>query len=482
MNLEQFNRRNPIGFSFGPDTPQKFQDMMIQCEKIRQDKLGKNQNRRKYYNGKMSLDSLGIAIPPQLEGMRVSIDWAKKAVEGLAQRSKFDGFSCKDEVTDKLLKRLDEESNFKQKYKIALNDQLVYGCSFITLSIGEEDEPNIIINLHSAEDGAVVWDYRKNRVEYGMTIVDYDVQGKPIEACLYTDELVIHFYLIDGVWRPKYYDSIIGRPLMEVLRYKPTSDHLGQSRITRSVMTTIDCAIREIVRGEIAQEFNTTPQKIVLGADKETAKALINSKWEAYIGSLMAITGGKDGRADVKQLPQGTVNNHTTYMRSLAARFSGETNLPVSVLGVLHDQASSKEAIEASYTELIADAEELNDNNRVAIKNIATMAIALINNTTIKDLTDEQKDIVAHFRNPSMPSVSVSADAAIKLASAIPGFANTETFLELFGFEEDKRREVTQQLRKANAIIDVDEYLSRRVENDNRETDAGASQKSENIS
>jgi hypothetical protein len=55
---------------------------------------------------------------------------------------------------------------------------------------------------------------------------------------------------------------------------------------------------------------------------------------------------------------------------------------------------------------------------------------------------------MAHFKNPAMPSVAVTADAAIKIASARQGFAQTDTFLEMVGFSPaDVRRIKAQEAR-----------------------------------
>ena len=65
------------------------------------------------------------------------------------------------------------------------------------------------------------------------------------------------------------------------------------------------------------------------------------------------------------------------------------------------------------------------------------------------ELSDEQKDVMAHFKNPAMPSVAMTADAAIKIASARPEFAGTDTFLEMIGFDQaDIRRIKAQEQRE----------------------------------
>ena len=67
---------------------------------------------------------------------------------------------------------------------------------------------------------------------------------------------------------------------------------------------------------------------------------------------------------------------------------------------------------------------------------------------------------MAHFKNPAMPSVAVTADAAIKIASAREGFASTDTFLEMIGFDKaDIRRIKAQEQRQRglNVAMEIEE-------------------------
>ena len=85
------------------------------------------------------------------------------------------------------------------------------------------------------------------------------------------------------------------------------------------------------------------------------------------------------------------------------------------------------------------------------------MALAIKNNVSLDDLTDSQKDIVAHFKNPAMPSVAATADAAIKIASARPGFADTDTFLEMIGFGPADIRRIKSQESLARGLSVLEE-------------------------
>jgi hypothetical protein len=85
------------------------------------------------------------------------------------------------------------------------------------------------------------------------------------------------------------------------------------------------------------------------------------------------------------------------------------------------------------------------------------MAIAIQNNVTLNELTDEQTDIVAHFKNPALPSIAASADAAIKIASARQGFAETDTFLEMIGFDKASIRRIKAQEQRYRGLATLEE-------------------------
>ena len=57
--------------------------------------------------------------------------------------------------------------------------------------------------------------------------------------------------------------------------------------------------------------------------------------------------------------------------------------------------------------------------------------------------------MMAHFKNPAMPSVAVTADAAIKIATARQEFASTDTFLEMIGFDQADIRRIRAQEQRA---------------------------------
>ena len=103
-------------------------------------------------------------------------------------------------------------------------------------------------------------------------------------------------------------------------------------------------------------------------------------------------------------------------------------------------------------------AEQLNTVNGNALHTIALMAQAIVNNVSLTDLDDTEKQVIAHFKNPAMPSIAATTDAAMKIATARPAFADTDTFLEMIGFDQaDIRRIKAQESRGRglNTLVDL---------------------------
>lgn len=376
---------------------------------------------------------------------------AAKAVDMLAARSIFDGFVYEDDVENGIEDVL-RLNRFKIMYKQATKSELVHSCAFATVSKGAEGEPPVLVSFYSAVNGAVIWDSRLKREECGFTIVKIDEKtNMPTWIDLYTDDAVIELRE-EGVWRATRLGHPQGRPLIYALVHCPDLDRpLGKSRISRAVMSLADSAIRTALRSEVSAEFFTSPQKYLLGIQEGFFDD--NPKWDAYIGNILAVTENPETGTvpQFGQLPQGTMQPHIDYMRSLAASFSGETNIPINALGIIHDNPASAEAMRTAESYLIMDAEDLNEVNGDALRNIGLMIHAIQGNTTVDKLTDAEKSIEPRFRNPSMPSVVSQSDAIIKQVSAIPWLAETEVALEELGYNKEQRTRLLSDKRKIAA-------------------------------
>lgn len=442
--------------------------MLMDLVQIYNAHSSKNAEKDKYYEGKISLNSvnLGIALPDGLARLEIGCAWGAKCVDVLAARSMFDGFVGENGEDVDALDKIVVDNRLIAEYMKACRDELRYGCDFATLSA--DPEIGCKIRFHSPRTAAAKWDGDLGRIAYGMAIIDTapdntsDASWSPSVINLYLDYAVIVLRRDGSLWKAERYSQSMGRPLMVPLIWNATSAKpFGRSRIKEPVRRLIDGYVRTIANATIGLEFATSPQKYLLGVTDDQYDALINQKFKQYVGNIIASTTNPETgeKPSFGQLTQGNISPHTEMIRILSTQFSAATGLTVTDTGVVNDaNPTSSDAILAQSQTLVAMAEQLNTGNGDALRMIALMALAISSGRTLEDLGDEEKAVIAHFKNPAMPSVAVTADAAIKLASVRPNFGETDTFLEMVGFDKADIRRIKAQEQMARGRATLEEF------------------------
>lgn len=421
----------------------------------------KNVEKQKYYEGKVALNdvNLGIALPEGLQKLEIGCAWGAKTVDVLAARSMFDGFVGVNGTDVEDLDRIAIDNNLLTEYAKACRDELKLGCTFATLSA--DPEIGVKIRFHSPMTAGALWDGVQGRIKCGFAIIDSVPDNNtelfvPSLINYYTSDSIWVLQGNNGSWTATRYPHKLGRPMMEALIWNATSDKpFGRSRIKEPIRRLIDGYIRTIANATIGLEFATSPQKYLLGVTDDQFDAVVSNKFRQYVGSIMTATTNPDsGQNPVfGQLQQGTIQPHVEMMRLLATQFSAASGLTVTDTGVVNDaNPTSSDAILAQSQTLVAMAEQLNAGNGVALRNIALMALAIKKKVRIEELSQEDLEVIAHFKNPAMPSVAITTDAAIKIASAREGFAETDTFLEMIGFDKAQVRRIRSQEAQARGL------------------------------
>ena len=424
--------------------------------------LSKNAQKYKYFEGNISLRevNLGIALPKGMAGLEIGCAWGAKTVAVLAARSMFDGFVGTNGYDVEALNKIVDDNDLLYEYMKACRDELKYGCTFATLSA--DPEIGCKIRFHSPQTAAAKWSGDKGRIECGFAVVDTAPSNVTAEAW---EPKIINFYtdtdiwvlIRDGnIWNAERYPHRMGRPLMEALVWNATSSKpFGRSRIKEPIRRLIQGYVRTLANATIGLEFATAPQKYILGVTDDQFDEITQSKFKQYVGNILAATTNPETgeKPSFGQLQQGNISPHVEMLRILATQYSAATGLTVTDTGVVNDaNPTSSDAILAQSQTLVGMAEQLNAGNGDSLKTIALMALAIVGNTTMEGLPDDQNGVVAHFKNPAMPSVAVTSDAAIKIASARPAFANTDTFLEMIGFNQADVRRIRAQEQRARGL------------------------------
>lgn len=462
-----------LNFGIVDGLPEEEQKKLNNLQYVYNYHVNKNEKKKRYYEGKITLKevNLGIALPNAFSKLEIGCAWGSKTVDVLAARSMFDGFVMENGKSADTMKQIMKRNHMIKEYTKACKEELKYGSVFAAVS-GSEGLAKI--RFYSPMCAAATWDNQKGAIDCGFAFEDLkedesEFDWTPSHVNLYTDTAIWQLTREGGKWSAEEFKHDFGMPLMVPMTWDATNDKpMGQSRIKEPIRRLIQSYVRTIANATIGLEFATSPQKYLLGITDEQYDELIDQKFRQYVGSILLSTSNPETgeKTSYGQLPQGSIEPHVQMLRIISTQFSAATGLTVTDTGVVNDaNPTSSDAILAQSQTLVAMAQQLNNENADALYQISQMALAIELGTTPDGLSEEEKNIVAHFKNPAMPSVAVTADAAIKIASAREGFSKTDTFLEMIGFDQADIRRIKAQEQRARGFNILTEEFGNNADN-----------------
>lgn len=413
------------------------------------EKSSRNRLRAQYMDGKKLLRKLPPSSPPYLRHLALVLGWPAKAVESLHRRTSFEGFALPGGDLDALgLNDILAANDYDTEAGLGELDALVQSCTFEIVTRGGEGEPAAVITQRSAHDATGEWNPRSRRLDSLLSVAERDDQGEVKDANLYLPNLTI--LIVDGKVADR--QSHPWHVPAEVVPYKPRLNRpFGSSRISRAVMSITDSAVRTVGRSEGTADFYGVPWFMIFGPDES---AFDKGSWQMIMDRINAIPdnttpGVTNQRADVKQFSQGDQRPHMEQLQMQAGLFAGETNIPVSSLGVGLSQANptSADSYIASREDLIAEAESAAKVWKQRHVRTAQRAWMVANGeSTVPDML---KDMQARYRNPRFTSQSAASDAAVKQVTAFPWLSESDAFVEHVFDDADLAERLLADKRRA---------------------------------
>jgi len=386
----------------------------------------RNRTLTEYYEAKQPLRWPGdMKVPDSIKRQYTPVGWARKAVDMLAELCVFEGFVSPKASDPWNLTATLQRIGFGGILQQAIQTALIHGCSFLATLRDAQGRP--VVRTHTAESAAALWNYPERRVEACMAVTDMDRHDNVTGLVLYLPDRTVGVRRVDGVWTlTGWQPSIDGTCGVQRLAYKPTETKpFGRSRISRDAMRCIDAADRMLVCVDANELFYSWPKIFILGASDDLAAMSPDDALRAYMGRMQIITKDSDGDSpQVVQLASSGADSTIQAFKMLASMFASSMNIPASSLGVVADSnPTSAEATDAQREDLIIEAQRCARDFGQSLLGMARLVVRAADpSVSDSDLDQLQAD----WRNPNTPSASMSADAFTKLASAIPGFADSD--------------------------------------------------------
>lgn len=407
-----------------------------------------------YYDQHRFFRSLGISVPPEMRYTRAALDWPSKAVQTLARKHVFEGFSLDGKPDPFDVGELLTVNQFDLELPQAITACYKHAVAFLTVTAGGEGDPAVVVQARDAKWATGLWDQRRRCLSAALTITETDKDGVPVGFNVYLPDVVLRAAKMGGFWETERIANPTGRVLVEPLVYDPQLGRpFGHSRISRTVRYLTDVAARTLVRAEVSSEFFSAPQRYALGVDLDAFKG--QNRWSAVTGRLLALTSNEDGVVpQVGTFPQISMEPHLAMYRQLAQNFCAATNLPQSSVGVFADNPASAEAMQAAEYALSDEAEYqwrvFSPALRRTLENVVMVRDGLA------APPGEAWRAAVNWKPARYVSPQAAADSLVKIVQALPQVADTNVALRRAGFTQAEIDEIEAKMRldQANSFLD----------------------------
>ena len=413
---------------------------------------GHNKELRDYYDGLIKASDYGVTadIPNDQ-----TCHWPQKAVDALADRIRLKSVAVLD-GDQAMLDAIVRRNNLVSNYNRHLPAKFIYGCMAATVTKGADGHARV--RFHSAETFTALPspDFDDGVVAGGLAIARRErtawSNGRmmPTVVNLHTPHNIGEFRQVAAnEWRYTPGEVPEELPTLFVFAHnaKGTLAPFGQTRITRFVRTLADDAARCMWHMQVSGAFYSMAKLYMTNLTDAQFDAVMAKKSEYNLSRLLALTDRGDGSSpNVGQLSGNSPQPFIDELRALACQFSGATGVPLNSLGIVQDNPSSAEAIQAAREDICLIAERDIEADRATLARVLRAAMAVEDNTTTDKVGGE---IIAEYESPMLYSLSARTDSAMKVASIDEGFAGSDEFYGMVGFDEATIAKLRSEKTKA---------------------------------
>lgn len=427
--------------------------------------LDRNSKLDMYYEGTVKVPELGLTIDRDdftRARSAIACYWPEKVVDALADRIRLRSV---DDGADGLVAQIAAENSLVEQYDGFLLSKLKHGPMFST--VGAQGGGRLpLIRFHSAKTAVAIPsdDMQFGRIGAGFAIARWERGNeletrRPAQVNLYERDRTTVLVRRGERWVVDYASLSAGVPMMFSFVHKRTAEKpFGKSRITRFVQCLTQSAVRVLWDAEVSAALYAMPKDAIMGLSDDQFDAMLSNKQKAYLDSLIiATTNDEGGLPKLQRLTANSPEVYRTQLNMLGAQLSGATGTPLNSLGIVQDNPSSAEAIQASREDICLIAEKDIQADRESMRNLLRCAVAVARNTTVDGLTDAERDVRVTYAEPMLNSRAAMADFAVKFASVRNGFGGTRTCARMCGFDEDSIKEMEAEERRgrANKMVDM---------------------------
>jgi hypothetical protein len=420
------------------------------------------------YDGIQTISYLDEEIRQQV-GRRlrtVVVNWERVILGSLEERLDVDGFRAGAQQADDGLWNLWRANDLDEWSQMCHLEALLYGQAY---GIAWRDRDGLRITVETGAE--MVVESAAGRMRELTSALKRWHDGQSWRAALYLSDRV-ETYRLDG--KPEIAPSMSaewlsdgpavrhGAGVVPVVTFtnRPRLDDLcGQSEIADVIPLTQ--AINKLATDlMVSSEFHAMPRRYATGiqiptgadpAERERLQAEAKAYWDTATKSKTWLAGQG---VNFGQFATADLANFVSAIAMLTGQIAAIAGLPPHYVGMNADNPASADAIRSAEASLVKRAKRKQRQFGGSWERLMRIAKALELGVAAADLPKQYAQVETIWRDPETPTVSQSADAAVKLTQGDVPIITPETAQEVYlGFtpeqiEQDRRR----RLESASAV------------------------------
>lgn len=444
---------------------QKLNDQRLELERADQ-----------YYAGTQPLSFLAPEVRRQVGNrlQSLNVNWGRKIVDSVAQRTYVEGFGLGDGQADAELWRLWQANNLDEWSQMAHVDTLVHGRTFMSVWANPDDAETPQIMVETAHQ--VVVDYEPGTYRLRSALKRWSDSGVQYATLYLPDEIRKYVStsryqnMVAGKWDEiDVLDNPLGVVPMVPFVNRPRVLNLdGESELT-DVMGLIDAIGKLCTDMLVTSEYHAMPRRwatgieIPAGPDRERLQAEVAQYWDRATKDKTWLAGPG---VNLGQFREADLSNFVSAINLLTSIIAAIGGLPPDDLGLTTTNPASAEARRAADTTLVLRTKEKQQSLSGSHERVMTLAVAARDGKAVRDVVGDLRNMETFWRDPEIQTVAQTADAAVKLHAE--GIIDTVSAQEKVGLTPMQREAIAQRRERdaamtATADVEARLALARRL-------------------
>lgn len=376
-------------------------------------------------------DAPAVTIPPALMSMKTRLAWCQTLVFALEERMELKDVKLPgdDEFTAELRRWVDD-GDLREALTQAHEESLRTGIGFIVTSAHPDlkdtplytaESPSSFYAHVDQRTGKVLWAIRSYKADPSEPAFNIDGHDR---VTVYEPNWTRYYVKHQGKWKSdpeiKDVNHKLGEPPVEALINRRSRRNPYGVPEHKGLWDLQNAAFRSLTGMQVAQEFASIPQKVIMNADEDDFTDDVEgpegeddekqpvSQAELILRRYLVLTGD----ASIGEYSAAQLSNFTTALSGVARQASAVSGLPLDFLGISSDaNPASGDAIRGNTDRLVKRALRFLRGTTPAVVRLIGKSARMIGHSR-----DDLARIQVLWADPSTSTPSALADAALKMS------------------------------------------------------------------